>query len=182
MYIYQTEEYISKSGNKFKVELSYDECCGEPWEENDGHGSVSEWTNRSKKSGELILCQDRDMKRYYDFKGAVATARVDGWGAIIEGDTPGQRAYKAAMRDYNYLRDYCRQEWWYSTVRVVLLNEADEEIEGREEYLGGVECGYGKYDNYYMDIVQSLAGEIEYAINVENEQRHTTRCVPCLVC
>jgi hypothetical protein len=175
MYIYQTEEYIAKSGNKFKVELSYDECCGKPWEENDGHGAVSKWTNRSKKSGELILCQDRDMKRYYDFKGAVATARVDGCG--------GERAHNAAMSDFKYLREFIAGDWWYCYISVVMLNRDGTKNQDYSDWLGGCEDSYKAiYRDNVLQEAQMMANALEMHYFADIRRRHTTRCAPCLVC
>lgn len=60
--------------------LHFDGDHGAPWEEECGHGPVSDWTRRDKLPGEFVLNEDRGSKRFYDFAGAVKIARRDGWG------------------------------------------------------------------------------------------------------
>jgi hypothetical protein len=62
------------------VAIVPDSDHGAPWEEECGHGTVSDWTRRAKAPGEIVLYQDRDSKRFYDFAEAVRTAKRDGWG------------------------------------------------------------------------------------------------------
>lgn len=65
-----------------KARIEYDEDMGPPWKEHDGHGPVSEWTSRSKRPGERVLCEDRGSKRYYDWQAAIQQAKDDGWGFL----------------------------------------------------------------------------------------------------
>lgn len=55
---------------------------GAPWEEHDGHGPVSEWESRAKLPGEIIINQDGESRRFYDFAAACQIARRDGWGFL----------------------------------------------------------------------------------------------------
>jgi hypothetical protein len=64
--------------------IEHDDMHGAPWEEEDGHGDVSEWTTRDKLPGELVLDEDGRHKRFYDFAGACKIARRDGWGFLPE--------------------------------------------------------------------------------------------------
>jgi len=57
---------------------------GAPWDEECGHGDVSDWTTRDKLPGELVLSEDGRSKRFYDFAGACKIARRDGWGFLPE--------------------------------------------------------------------------------------------------
>jgi hypothetical protein len=72
------EFYICDQG--FRVTVHEDSDAGLPWEREDGHGTVSGWTDRAKRPGELVLAQSRRSKRYYDFAEACRIARRDGWG------------------------------------------------------------------------------------------------------
>lgn len=80
----ETGVVVTHRGRTFRVEAERDDDMGPPWEENDGHGEVSDWTTRDKGPGELVLSADRFSKRYYDFAGACRIARRDGWGFLPE--------------------------------------------------------------------------------------------------
>lgn len=101
------------------VRIEQDQDYNAPWIENDGHGPVTEWTRRDKKPGELVLCDYRGSKRFYDFQAAVKQAKRESWG--IAGQTfktRGEQAAAAAMADYQYLRGYCNGDWHYVGVIV----------------------------------------------------------------
>lgn len=53
-----------------------------PWEDDCGHGPVSDWTRRDKAPGELVLNSDHGSKRFYDYAEACRIARRDGWGTL----------------------------------------------------------------------------------------------------
>jgi len=73
---------FTHNGNRFSFELVADDTCDAPWEREDGHGPVSDWTSRDKAPGELVLNKDRSSKRFYDFQAACELARKDGWGFL----------------------------------------------------------------------------------------------------
>ena len=81
-------DIIEHDGARFRVEFPFDDSDGTPWENDDGHGEVSDWKRHAfgqgskppKRPGELILCWDHGSYRTYDFKGACEIARRDGWG------------------------------------------------------------------------------------------------------
>jgi hypothetical protein len=75
---------MEHDGCTFRVETERDADMGAPWDECDGHGTVSEWTTRDKQPGELVLNEDRGSKRFYDFAEACKTALRDGWGFLPE--------------------------------------------------------------------------------------------------
>lgn len=61
------------------IEPDYD--YGAPWDNEDGHGPVSNWTRRDKLPGELVLyTDDRQIKLFYDYAEACRIARRDEWG------------------------------------------------------------------------------------------------------
>jgi len=174
---YLTETITAAHGTRFKIELSYDDYGREPWKEDDGHGEVSEWTNRDKRSGELVLwTEDRGGgKLFYNFAGAVRTAKKE-WVSATDTETLGQRAHRAAMQDYNYLRDFCRQDWWYCILRVVLLNDDGTENEDYTECVGGFEDGHGKYNQYVMQEAQSMADSLERQLEADIARRLSQPC------
>lgn len=126
-----------------RVDCEHDSDHGAPWEEDDGHGPVSEWTTRDKRPGERLLHSDRHSKRYYDFAAAIKQAKRDGWDAPGWGAPPyktgtkGETALRAVKRDFQYLKDWCEDRWEYVVVIVKLLNADGEEI--ASDALGGVE-------------------------------------------
>lgn len=77
------------NGVAYVATIERDDCHGAPWEEEDGHGDVSEWTTRDKLPGEMVLNEDGRSKRFYDFAGACKIARRDGWGFL-----PGALKYE----------------------------------------------------------------------------------------
>lgn len=75
-------ESMTYKHNEFTITLEHDDSHGAPWDEEDGHGDVSDWTSRDKLPGELVLSTDRRSKRFYDFAGACKLAIKDGWGFL----------------------------------------------------------------------------------------------------
>lgn len=122
-------ETIERDGYTFRVEHVADNDHGAPWENEDGHGVISDWTTRDKSPGELVLNSDRGVKRFYDFAETCRIALRDGWGArgAEEGMSKRQIAALAAREDYERMRAWCNDEWQYIGVVVTLLD-----IEGNE--------------------------------------------------
>jgi hypothetical protein len=150
---------ISVQGMNFKITLEHDDCCGPPWEECDGHGPVSGTERRHKAAGEMILCEDRGCKRFYDFQAAVQQAKREGWNtAPYVWRTKGEQAHHAALADFEYLRRWCNGDWEYVILGVHLLDDDDEDM-GESEYLGGVE--YDPCDTSYVaQMAEELAEQI----------------------
>jgi hypothetical protein len=86
---------VKRDGYVVTAKVEVDADMGPPWEEHDGHGPVSNWTDRAKRPGERVLVSDERGRqhRYYDFQKAVKMASRDGWGwlpgkLVVERDTP----------------------------------------------------------------------------------------------
>lgn len=158
---------IEVQGMHFKVSIPRDDDMGFPWEEQDGHGEVSEWTRRSKAPGEMTLCEDRGMRRYYDFQGAVKKAREEGWNtAPYHWPTKGEQAHQSALADFEYLRRFCTGDWEYVNVGVTLLDDSDDLMDYPEtKYLGGVE-----YDPSNSSYVREIAEELAQQIIAQQER------------
>ena len=144
----------------------YDTDSGAPWEREEGHGPVTDWVHREKKSGEILLCSDRIAKRFYDFAGAMAIAKRDGWGLsddalaaltrkLGHAPTKGQLAEAAVLADFHYLEGWANDRWHYVGVIVTLRNPEGEEVE--TESLWGVEDS----GDYYQGVAEELAEELE---------------------
>lgn len=64
---------------RFRVNVENDDK-GAPWDEEAGHGPVSDWTTRDKRPGERVLSSDHGSKRFYDVAEANRIAKREGWG------------------------------------------------------------------------------------------------------
>lgn len=121
---YETQT-ITRNGTTLVVEYHYDADFEAPWMESDGHGVVSEWIHRDKKPGERVLHADHHMRRYYDVQQTMALALRDGWGVAGQTfATKRQQAAAAVEADFQYLRRWCRGDWFY--IGIVVRTEDDE--------------------------------------------------------
>jgi len=126
-------------GYSVRIEVTYDESHGAPWEEEDGHGPVSDWTTRDKAPGERVLHEDGRHKRYYDVAEAMKIARRDGWDAKPYGGTKGERAARAVKADFDWLRRWCNGDWHCIVVGVEVSRDG---VILDTDYCGGIEdCG-----------------------------------------
>lgn len=79
-------ERFTVKGVEFVATIDPDYDHGAPWEECDGHGTVTPWQSShtgkpvNKRPGQIVLIQDRGSYRLYDFAEACKIARRDGWG------------------------------------------------------------------------------------------------------
>lgn len=130
--------------------LKHDDSADAPWENSDGHGPVSKWTDREKAPGERVLAEGRHNKRYYDFAEAMRIAKRDGWGCAggkLEGETDGQYAARAVEEDFKFLRSWCRDDWQYVGV---IVEVSREDVELGKASVWGVECNVPGTDNAYL--------------------------------
>ena len=155
-------ETISCMVGGFKVvaKIHDDSDHDRPWENDCGHGPVSEWTRRKKEPGEKILSEARGDKRYYDFSEACKIALRDGWGVaggILPGESKKAYAARAVERDYAVLRAYCDDDWTYCGIAVQVFYE-DMELTGDYDHaLWGIELNYPDSENEYLN---EIAGEL----------------------
>ena len=119
------------------VKIEHDSDYSPPWGNSDGHGVVSDWEHREERERRWELGQSRWDYRYYDWRETLKIAKRDGWGH--SGDI-----MDAVRRDYEYLRAWCSDEWYYVGV-IVELYDANEELIGEES------CwGYESYCENYL--------------------------------
>ena len=150
---------FNHSGCRFVATIVHDADCGNPWENSDCHGPVSEWTSRDKYPGERILNSDRGMNRYYNVRSAMHIAKRDCWGvANDEGMTPRQRAAAAVEADFAYLRGWCLSDWHYVGVCVQMIDAHGNPMgEQFEHALWGIES----FDRDYInEVADDLAEQI----------------------
>jgi hypothetical protein len=148
-------------GAQFLVSIKPDEEWRTPWQDEDGHGPVTDWTRREKRPGELVLAEDRGSFLYYDFQEACAIARRDGWGAAgDDGMTPHQKAAHAARADFERLRRYCAGLWGYVGLVVTMLDDYGDPMP-YEASIWGVESDA---DEYLDELANELADEVQSQI------------------
>lgn len=168
------DDRFEHKGYTFSVKILMDENYP-PWEMEEGHRPVTDWTRRSKHPGEWSLCSDRGSSRYYNFQEAMQTAKIDGWDAPPYGvGTKGERALRAVKEDYEWLRRWCSGDWCYVTLHVTLLRE-DEEGEcvktDFDDYLGAVEYDYSQ-TGYWMYCAKEMAEDLirQFEQTIEDER------------
>lgn len=124
---YEGEQVTDLSnGWKIKVEFEYDHDYGKPWEECDGHGVIYETHSREEYMDEWLLNNSRGWYRYYDWKESLKLAIKDKWGCKPYDTSTAMDAIKA---DYEWLRRWCNDDWWWVGMIVTLLDEDDNEID-----------------------------------------------------
>jgi hypothetical protein len=132
-------ETIKRDGQTFLIEVIADDLSTPPWEWEDGHGEVSDWTTAPKRPGELVLCEDRGSFRYYDAQATMKKAKREGWDAAPFGQgTKGQRAARAVRQDFNRLRGWCAGEWCWACVVVTSRCACCGEFTSVQQALAGL--------------------------------------------
>ena len=139
------------------VKIEYDTDYNPPWENSDGHGVVSDWEHREERDRRWVLCQDRWDYRYYDWRETMNIAKRDGWsrsGDIMD----------AVRSDYEYLRAWCNDNWYYVGL-IVELYDANDELISEESCWG--------YESYCEDYLCSEARSwLRYMlVNYRKQQR-----------
>jgi hypothetical protein len=148
-------------GYELTATLHEDNDSGAPWEKEDGHGPVSEWTSRAKEPGERVLCEDSGGFRYYDVQEATRLAKRDGWDTPpYKQGTPGERAARAVEADFRALRGWCRDEWGYCSV-VLTISEDGDEIDDHAASVVGVDVNHPNGDNGYLtEVANELLSQV----------------------
>ena len=190
---------ITSGRHVFRITIEDDTDHGAPWENADGHGPVSDWRpvyNRhtgckDKKPGEVILSHDGQSARFYDFAEATRIAKRDGWGlapdalaklAGLLGRTPTSKevAREAVLRDFEFLRGWCNDEWSYVGVVVTLLDADGDEVPAVQGSLWGIESdAYEYHKEVAADLASELLAEADAACPRTLEVTHLDTCLPC---
>lgn len=156
---------IEVSGLTFRVNFEYD--AGRPWENSDGHGPVREASHGYdghiiKRPGERVLYAGgrNEYSWVYDWQEACKLARKDGWNAEPY-DAPG-RIERAVQADFDYLRQWCTEQWQYVCVVVTHICKDDDGdyVEGETDSLCGVESYKDYHQTVALELVQGLADGI----------------------
>ena len=161
-------ETFEQDGYTFTVRFPRDEDHGEPWNDYDGHGVVSAWTTRSKAPGERVLTQTDPASGTDDVKATQAIALRDGWGLAggpLEGESTRAYAARAVDADFEFLRSWCADEWYYVGVIVTYGQRCDEAY--ATESVWGIESNA---DVYLAETARELAREIVPRLQLAAEQ------------
>ena len=155
-------ETFTYNGHQFRIVLERDEDHGPPWIEHDGHGIVSDWTTRPKDPGEKILHTDRNSRRYYDVAATLKIAKRDQWGCPHHANpkqhaTKGDQLACAVEADFEYLRRWCTDQWWYVGVSVVLLDAAGHNTRYRSRGIWGIESDA---EDYHRAVAEEEADQL----------------------
>jgi hypothetical protein len=152
---------VEIGGNEYHVAYVYDEDSDAPWDREDGHGPVSEWTRRDKLPGERVLIQDRGSYRYYDFAEASRIAKRDGWGVSDPkpGETKGEQRARAVQRDFDLLRGWCNNDWHYMGIVVMPFNEDGEPRKRYSASLWGIESNAD--EDYRQEVIKELVADVD---------------------
>jgi hypothetical protein len=119
--------------------LHADDDCTPPWDREDGHGPVSDWTTRAKKPGERVLNRDHRSYRYYDFQAAVKQARAEEWDTPpYRTGTAGERATRAAEADFQRMKAWCDNEWSYVGMAVTIALNMAAQVWSHPQLTGAV--------------------------------------------
>lgn len=162
---------FTHNGLTFRVLFERDEVDAAPWDNEDGHGPVSEWMRRDKLPGERVLHEDRGVRRFYDFAGAMRIAKRDGWGLSGEDvaklraklgrePTKGDIRAEAVEHDFDRLRRWCSDDWYYIGVVVELL-DVEGEPTGENTSVWGVESDADEYlDECTHELAEQLCDDV----------------------
>lgn len=162
-------------GFTITAQIVLDNHAEPPWEQEDGHGPVSDWTTRTKKPGERILTGDGQYCRYYDMQEATRLALRDGWGAPPWGPyKPGIAATMAVEDDYQALRGWCNDEWYYCGV-VLIVSRGEVELDDHAASLWGVYANHPAGDcGYLTEVANELLPE---AVKEGHRRLGQLRCI-----
>lgn len=163
-YVCEGESIVAEiDGFTVTATIHLDDDTTPPWEREDGHGAVTNWTSRPKAPGERVLSSGRRESRFYDFAGAVQIARRDAWGVPggrLEGESVGAYAVRAVERDFEALKAWCADEWFYCGV-ALQVSRAGVDLTGEFDVaLWGIEANYLDSGNDHLtENANELLGE-----------------------
>ena len=154
------QDIFEFEGLKFRVHIERDDNDDAPWDREDGHGPVRFVHNingtPSKRPGERVLHKRRYNEYYlYDWQAACKAARRDGWNAEPY-DAPN-RIERAVQADFDRLRRWLNDDWWYVGVCVTVEGEDGEPVPDKYEHaLWGIESDCTAY---IEEVAHELAGQ-----------------------
>lgn len=160
---------IERNGTAYRVEFIVDYDMGAPWEEDEGHGIVSDWETRDKKPGEVVINEDHGGKRFYDVAATTRIAKRDKWGLnddsraklakkLGRAPTAGEIRADAVRLDLERMAGWCNDDWHWCGVEVFPLTDDGDELRSKTESLWGIESDAGAY---FDEVIEELIAQIE---------------------
>lgn len=119
----QDGDIFEHNGRRFRINIEDDDGHEPPWEEECGHGPVSDWTRESKRPWQWELNSAGGEKRYYDAREAMRIALNDGWGldeehtqALIERLAKPRTAVRPKKGEKPKMKQtgFIRQDFYYT--------------------------------------------------------------------
>jgi hypothetical protein len=161
MKTYYDGDIVERDGFRFRVNFPADTDHEAPWDDGDGRGIVSDWTSRDKHPGEVTLFTDRHgSKRYFDWSGTIAKAKLEGWGlgdekhAALEAKlgqppTRGQIIEASVRSEFDNFRKWLNDEWQYVGIVITHIPAGDDEESAPNDYTHAV-WGFDDSDDSYL--------------------------------
>lgn len=163
---------LERHGFTFTVEWFYDDLPSSPLEHCELAGQVTQthslYGQPAKRPGDLVLHHNQGDWWFYSYDQAVANLRRQG----LDGPT----AAECARTEYEWLRRWYAEQWWYAYVRVTL-----DGAPNHFESLGGVEdthcndaTALANVSDYVEDFISSLLSDAAKTV----QQAHANGCFP----
>ena len=110
------------NGWHYTVEFQRDDNSGTPWGDSDCHGVISKHEHsRREYDDDWLLYSDRGSYRYYERDASLEKA-IKMWGVAPD------KAMASIKADYEVLRRWYNDDWWYVGVIVKLFDDENKEL------------------------------------------------------
>jgi hypothetical protein len=120
-------------GMRFRVHIEPDSDADSPWTSEDGHGPMRFVRDRDdKRPGERVMTSHSNAYWLYDWQAACKLARKDGWNTEPY-DAP-DRITRAVQADFDRMKGWINDDWWYIGVCVEVIDEDDEPLTQKYEH------------------------------------------------
>lgn len=151
---------FAHEGRNYVARVFRDEVgIGAPWDEHDGHGPVRQASVSTKRPGERIMFQDMGTAYLYDWQAACELARKDGWNA--EPHEAPNRIERAVQADFDRMRAWVNDEWYWVGVGIVAVNDEGEFSDDDSDYYANALWGIeSDSPDYHREVACELTGEI----------------------
>ena len=161
---------IERDGLTIRATIHHDDDAAPPWEETDGHGPVSDWTDGTPPGpgwAEIDNDHGGRLVRFYDMNGALEKANKEGWGVdggMTEGESLTDYRMRAVQLDFERMRGWCRQDWRYIGIAVTVWKAGIQLTADFAHALWTIESDSGSYlaevANEYADEAIADAREV----------------------
>ena len=165
-------DYIDAEVDGFDIRarIEIDTDVQSPWEDEDGHGPVSEWVARKKRPYERLLIKDGNSARYYDYADAIRIAKKENWDAPPYGEgTKAEQARRAVDRDFEVTKAWFNNEWHWCSV-ILSISKNGLLLSNHAASMGGVAMNHPSDDGESGADVTAVANELlDDAVQVGHE-------------